>query len=237
MRSQSVLIIATRRSSAMSLMIVLAAMFFVSCNSKQPSQSPQTPQPQTQSLDSNSFRQLGTRHDIPPEIVVDVGSFSIDTDKSITNVTSGSTTCNNTCNYRDDNNNVSIAIIKVIRADDGAILYQNFNCADAAIEFTPDTSGPPAPGDMIAIKGVQPSGQKKFIKVESNRTLTVETFNTSPPSPPRRKQKLKDDDLKIKNVKVKVKNGTETLFSYDTPSTPGLLNKYRVVIKLEVGVH
>lgn len=219
MRSQSVLIIATRRSSAMSLMIVLAAMFFVSCNSTQPSQ-PVTPQ----SLNSISSPQLGTRHDIPPEIVVDVGSFSINTKESITNgPPPNSVICNNTpCIYKGVNTNVSMAIIKVIRADDGAILYQNFSCANAEIEFTAhDSVG------SITIKNGDQSGSK-IIKFESGRSLTVETNNTSPSG---RKQKLKDDNLKIKRVTIK--NSSGTLFSYDTPVAPGLLDKYRVVIKLE----
>src|SRR5215510_3396726 len=106
MRSQSVLIIATRRSSAMSLMIVLAAMFFVSCNSSNSSNSTQPP-PSTSSVktDPSSDQLPGSRHDIPPEIVVDVGSFSIDTNKTITSATSpgtSTTDCINTCIYKDD---------------------------------------------------------------------------------------------------------------------------------------
>lgn len=226
MRSQPISLIATQRSSVMSLVIVLVAMFFVSCASSQPSQSAASPSPSPALTKSDA---LGPKflHDIPPEIVIDVGSFNIETDKSITN---GAMAPTKRGTYKIPNKDVLMMLIKVIRTDDGAILYQNFDANGAEVEFTTTTAG----DKKITIKpGV--AGGKKTVEFESWHDENLAVQRISPPIN-RREYRLHNATYTIKNVTVK--KGNVTLFSHDTldktPDNPEYSDKkYKVFIRVE----
>jgi len=172
-----------------------------------------------------------SHHDIPPAIAIDVGSFSIETkSKPVFN--------NGHYLYKDERNNIYMVLIKIIRKDDGAILYQNFGAHDAKIEFTD------LENRRIAIESVNGSHGKKVIKVESPHLPL--SYMTIPPIDVvnGREHKL-HNSYKIKKVIVQTKEG-DILFSHATsmPSTPSPTspvsaspeytdNKYRVFIQTE----
>ena len=241
MRSQPVLIITTRRSSVLSLVIVLVAMIFASCKSPQSSQAPVSPS-------SNSTptvpQILISHHDIPPDIVINVGSFSIETDQDLTNdptttpamSAQAAVHSSNEGTYRVHGKDVLLMSIRVIRTDDGTILYQNFDAHDAEIVFTTEGTGG---NKTINIKSVDGVGGKKVVKfVSSDLPLKSEEI----PPVNGRTHKFYNNDYKIKNVTIKT--GSGTLFSHITPlPTPTPLiplprdysdKKYRVLIRLDI---
>ncbi len=215
MRNQPILIIVSWRSSAKSLVIVLVAMFFVSCKSAQPSQSsaPQSSNPTPKESLVKSY------HDIPPDIVIDVGSFIIETNKPFP-PPSGSPGSPFIGNYEaPSGSRVDIALIKIVRTDDGAIIYQNFNAVGTYIEFT-TMSGP-----GITIKPVNMNSAIKFdIRPGIQQ---VETINLHG-----RKQRLKNNNIKIKNVTVKKVENTQEriLFTHDISDD----GQYRVIMLIEI---
>jgi|SRR5262245_10264078 len=213
MRIQPMLI-TTQRRPAMSLMVILMAMFSVSCASSQPAQSAASP---SHSPSPTGCETLIFHHDIPPEIVIDVGSFSVETGKKIAN---GDSTTTGT--YKEDGKHMFMVSIRVIRKEDGAVLYQNFNAPGAAIEFATGSPDPPT-GTSISIKPGEQGG-KTTIELVSSHPLQIENRN---PLQYRRIQKLENRDLRINNVKVT--KGGKTLFSYDTSTN----DQCRVLIQVE----
>jgi len=166
-----------------------------------------------------------SHHDIPPEIVIDVGSFSIETDKSIT----ADVMPTKRGTYKIPNKDVLMMLIKVIRTDDGAILYQNFDAHDTEVVFT--TAG----AKTITIKPGETSDRKKTLEFESSETENLAAKSIPPIN--RRIYRLYNDNYTIKNITVK--KGTATLFSHDTPDI--LLTdkeysdkRYRVFIRVEL---
>jgi len=149
------------------------------------------------------------QHDIPPQIVVNVGSFSIESDKPITKHRDDNTPSSTEIKkgyYGVDGHNVSMVLIKVMRTDDGAILYQNFDAVGAVIVFTTDHD------EKITIKPGQgnPPNPKSTVEVESAGILTVGMQNTING----RQHKLHKNEYTIKTVEVL--KGVVTLFSHNT---------------------
>jgi hypothetical protein len=218
MKSQSLLLDVTQSSITTSLVISLLALFLVACTSSQPSQpsASQSSAPASTGTESVKFQ-----HDIPPEIAIDIGSFSIETDKSLTE---GVMTPTKKGKYR-TGKDVLMMLIRVIRTDDGAILYQNFDAEDTEIEFTTVDS------KKITIKpGTADS--KKAVDFESTDNLEVQKITAIN----RREHKLFNNGLNIKNVIVR--KGGVNLFSHDTinrpPTHPEYSDKkYRVFIRVE----
>jgi len=167
-------------------------------------------------------------HDIPPQIVVDLGSFILESDKSIANDPQppdsvGDTGSNFTGSYKDTSNppkKVEMVLIKVIRTDDGAIIYQNFDAIGAGIEFTTRQTAVIDPEFTL-----KPENEYS-IKFQT-RTGSLEVRGIDRHG---RKQSLKEKNIKIRNVTVKNKNGT-TLFSHTIEEHDQY--QYRVMIIVE----
>jgi hypothetical protein len=185
-------------------------------------------------------------HDIPPQIVIDVGSFSIETDQPVTNVPLPPTVEKAT--YKVRGKHVRMASIKITRTDDGAIIYQNFDADGIEVVFTAHTAmddkqitiKPGKDNSRYPIDTIEfdssAAGRLHVIKIDSEEAIN------------RREHRLSNNDFKIKNVTVRKKVGDVcvTLFSHDTPVAPAPASqepsihpeyndrRYRVFILVEV---
>src|SRR5262245_18202586 len=170
---------------------------------------------------------LRHQHDIPPQIVVDLGSFILETAKPIADVspydTVDSTIPIFTGYYRASHpdNKIYMVLIKVIRADDGAIIYQNFDAVGAEIEFNTCETSESNPEISMT-----PENNNKSIIFHgrTERGLQVKTIDHHG-----RKQSLEENYIKIRNITVK--KGNDTLFAHTINKNDQ--NRYRVMIKIE----
>jgi hypothetical protein len=196
MRSLSILLFVTQLNSLILLVTVLVLAFFECSTSSQSSRST------TSTLPGPTPIAFQVHHDIPPDIVINVGSFSIETDRSITNGTTNSTKRGT---YKTPGIDINIMSIRIIRTDDGAILYQNFEALDAEIEFTTDRN------KKITIKPGNDGKKNVEFESEEDENLTVQYI-----SPPvnRRTHRLHNENYRI--TKVTVKKNNRIFFSHDT---------------------
>lgn len=260
MRSQHVSIIATQRSSAVPILIIIFTIFVTSCASSQPSQSATSLSPSPAQTKSDDPRPKFF-HDIPPQIVIDVGSFSIETDQVLENasattaapvtvnmpVTASAPIILNKGIYRRQGENVCVALIKIIRKDDGAILYQNFNANGATVEFTVNQ------GDKkITITPKGGEGNNQTLEFDSSEVGNLqgvgitELNNRHYRFEPQTVNNTVNNTVNFDIKTVTIKKGVKTLFSHDTPSsqphTPTASplpqeysdKKYRIFILVEV---